>query len=152
MRLSLCSLLTPTNTSQHKPLDIITLFHSPSLPASTRALALLKQASAASSATATEDQATSTSPRDSPFASRVQRRSPFEYNIKEDPPTSDELKLILDYLPKNSRVGEVVDGAKDRLDALRRCREDPGRFKRPVVSMSNTRDMMVSECGCSDGG
>lgn len=38
---------------------MITLFHSPNLPASTRVYTLLKQASATSQAHATEDQASS---------------------------------------------------------------------------------------------
>jgi hypothetical protein len=122
-----------TISLQHKPLDIITLFHKPSLPTSMRALTLLKQASASASETSTEDQATSSSPGDFPL--HAQRRSPFEYNVTEQAPTPDELKLILDYMPEARAPGDLVEGARDRLDALRRCKEDPGRFKRPVVGV-----------------
>lgn len=51
-------LLTCIDHPQHKTLDVISLFHKPSVPASLRVLTILKQASAHASETATEDQAT----------------------------------------------------------------------------------------------
>ncbi|KAL1960488.1 hypothetical protein VTO42DRAFT_7787 [Malbranchea cinnamomea] len=114
----------------HKPLDVITLFHKPSLASSTRALNLLKQASETASETATQSQAS-----DPRRHARVQR-SQFDFNVTEDPPTPDQLKIIMDYMesqPNGLRPGDLVEGARDRVDALRRLKEDGERFKRPVV-------------------
>ncbi|EEH48567.2 uncharacterized protein PADG_04646 [Paracoccidioides brasiliensis Pb18] len=126
---------------QHKTLDVITLFHKPSLPASSRVLALLKQANAAAAANATIDQASETSPN---------QRCEFELNVTEEPPTPDQLKNILDYVGADvggdvgkarggaamAKPGDLVQGAQDRLDALRRLKEDGGRFVRPVAKIS----------------
>ncbi|OAX81276.1 hypothetical protein ACJ72_04384 [Emergomyces africanus] len=112
----------------HKTLDVITLFHKPSLPASTRVLTLLKQANVAAAAAATADQAS-----DVPAS----RRSEFELNVTEDPPTPDQLKSILDY------VG--AGGARDRLDALRRLKEDGEKFVRPVVVDWNNGTAVIGD-------
>ena len=116
---------------QHKTLDVITLFHKASLPASVRAHTLLKQVAAHASTTATEDQAADHT------AQNKFQRTEFELNVTEDPPTMDQLRTILDYVRSGSRrADQVVDGAKDASDALRLLKEDPKRFKPPVVSYS----------------
>ncbi|OJD20740.1 hypothetical protein ACJ73_07921 [Blastomyces percursus] len=133
----------------HKTLDVITIFHKPSLPASTRVLTLLKQANA-DAAAATLDQAS-----DVPAS----RRSEFELNVTEDPPTPDQLKNILDYVGAGVggevakarggaamvRPGDLVQGARDRLDALRRLKEDGARFVRPVVVDWNNGTAVIGD-------
>ena len=114
---------------QHKSLDVITLFHKPSLPASIRVHTILKQASAHASETATEDQAT-----DHSHQNKMQRTE-FELNVTEDSPTTDQLRTILEYVGAR-RAKDIVDGAKDEGDALRRLKEDKGRFRPPVVGIS----------------
>ncbi|KAJ5595465.1 uncharacterized protein N7459_001673 [Penicillium hispanicum] len=121
-----------------KTLDPITLFHAPSLASSTRTLNLLKQASTAASETATEDQA-------SDYSSHAkQQRGAFELEVTTAPPTTDQLRSILDYISPVSGVGgqgekttyavsELVQGARDAEDALKRFKEDEGRFVRPVT-------------------
>ncbi|KAI4120296.1 MAG: hypothetical protein LQ338_007115 [Usnochroma carphineum] len=112
----------------HKPLDVITLFHKASSPASVRAQTLLKQVSAHASETATEDQATDHAPQN-----KVQRTE-FELNVTEDPPTSDQLRTILEYVGSGAgRAGQIVEGAADEADALRKLKEDPNKFRRPVI-------------------
>ncbi|WEW61405.1 hypothetical protein PRK78_006895 [Emydomyces testavorans] len=114
----------------HKPLDIITLFHKPTLPSSLRALALLKQASA----NAAQADADTTPNANGTSTGRRRRRGQFELNVTEDAPTPDELRLIMEYMGAGRRVGELVSGAVGgREDAVRRVREDGGRFVRPVV-------------------
>ncbi|MCJ1278687.1 hypothetical protein MMC21_006504 [Puttea exsequens] len=110
----------------HKGVDVITLFHKPSIPASARVLTLLKQASAHASETATEDQAT-----DHTHQNKFQRTE-FQLNVTEDPPTGDQLRTILDYMGANS-AGKLVEGAKDRDDAMSKLKIDLGKFKRPVT-------------------
>lgn len=41
----------------------------------------------------------------------------------------------MDYMGqgKGLKVGELVEGATDRVDAIRRVKEDGERFRRPVV-------------------
>ena len=117
-----------TNWNQGKTLDVITLFHKPSVQASVRAATILKQASAASSATATEDQAS-----DHSAQSQHSRREPFELEITESPPTADQLKNIFEYVGGSGNPSELVAGAASQSDALRKLAEDGNAFQRPVV-------------------
>jgi hypothetical protein len=108
--------------TQHKPLDVITLFHKAASPASVRVAAALRQASAAASETSTEDQANAV------------RRAEFKLEITEDPPTADQLKTILEYVGAQ-RIGSIVKGADDEDDALRTFKENVENFQRPVVCL-----------------
>jgi len=110
----------------HKSLDVITLFHKPSVAASVRAQTILKQASAHASETATEDQAS-----DHTHQNKLQRTD-FELNVTEDAPTSDQLRSILEYIGAK-RAGDVVKGAKDEADAMKKLKESSDNFKRPVI-------------------
>ncbi|KAJ5742692.1 uncharacterized protein N7511_011093 [Penicillium nucicola] len=121
-----------------KTLDPITLFHSPKLAASTRTLNILKQASASAGETATEDQASDHSTH------AQQQRGEFELEVTTSPPTTDQLRSILDYISPVSGVGgqgnkttygvaELVKGARDAEDALKKFKEDNETFTRPVT-------------------
>ena len=122
------ALTTIPESESHVPLPFyqITHFHRPSIPSSVRVNTLLKQLSAEASETATEDQAA-----DHTHQNKVQRTA-FELNTTEDPPTTDQMRTILEYVGVR-KANQLVDGAKDEPDALRRLKEDPGRFKPPVV-------------------
>ncbi|KAA6413898.1 MAG: duf1687 domain-containing protein [Lasallia pustulata] len=122
----------------HKSLDVITLFHKPSVAASIRAHTLLKQASAHASEHSTEDQST-----DHTHQNKLERTE-FELNITEDPPTSDQLRSILEYLGAR-RAGDVVKGAKDEADAMKKLRESGENFKRPVIVDWNNGRAVVGE-------
>ncbi|KAL8671129.1 MAG: hypothetical protein Q9168_004362 [Polycauliona sp. 1 TL-2023] len=120
--------LRKTDHSQHKSLDVITLFHKASSPASIRAQTLLKQISAQASESATEDQAT-----DHSAQNKIQRTE-FELNVTEDPPTSDQLRSILEYVGSGAgRAGQIVEGATGETDAIAKLKENPDSFQRPVV-------------------
>ncbi|OAP56743.1 hypothetical protein AYL99_08855 [Fonsecaea erecta] len=116
---------SPTN--QAKTLDVITLFHKPSLPASVRVQTLLKQASAQAAETATEDQAS-----DHSHQNATVTRDPFELEITEQPPTPDQLKSIFEYVG-SGRAADLVKGAASESDALRKVKQDGSLFTRPVV-------------------
>ena len=116
-------------TTQRKTLDIVTLFHKASSPASLRVATMLKQASALASETATEDQASDHSVQTEAPASR---REPFDLNITEDQPTSDQLLTILEYVG-TAGIPAIVKGAKTQNEALRKFRESHDNFQRPVV-------------------
>lgn len=129
---------SPTNNQQSKTLDPITLFHSPSLAASTRTLNILKQASATAGEVATEDQASDHSRH------AKQQRGEFELEVTTDAPTLDQLRSILDYVSPTSGVGgqgdkmtygvaELVKGARDAEDALKKFKDNNENFARPVV-------------------
>lgn len=105
---------------------MVTLFHSPSISSSNRVLTLLKQSRANTVATATEDQASSTEP----LAADV--RAEFDLDIREEPPTEDQLKSILEYVGSQN-AGEVVKGAQTDNEALRVFGKDNGAFVRPLV-------------------
>ncbi|MCJ1484308.1 hypothetical protein MMC06_004476 [Schaereria dolodes] len=122
----------------HKSLDVITLFHKPSLPASVRVLTILKQASAHASETATEDQAT-----DHTHQNKLQRTE-FELNISEEAPTSDQLRSILEYVGAR-KAKDIVDGARDAGDAIRKLSEDKRRFKAPVVVDWNNGKAVIGD-------
>lgn len=110
---------------------MVTLFHKPSLPTSTRVLTLLKTAHATASETTTLDQASDNT------AQALRERGEFELEVTEQPPTPDQLRNILDYTtktdPKRS-ISDIVRGAKDAADALKKVKEDGSAFIRPVVS------------------
>lgn len=103
-------------------------------------LNILKQASSAASETATEDQA-------SDYSSHAkQQRGDFELEVTTDLPTPDQLRSIIDYISPTSGVGgqgekstyrisELVQGAKDAEDALKKFKEDKESFVRPVVCL-----------------
>ncbi|KAE8350436.1 thioredoxin-like protein [Aspergillus coremiiformis] len=119
-----------------KTLDPITLFHNPSSQASKNALATLKRALTA--AEAGEAQTT--------------KRGEFQLEVTTAPPTTDQLRNILDYVTGdpagagNNRVfyavEQVVKGARDAEDAVKRFKEGglDGGFVRPVtVDWTNGR-------------
>ncbi|KAH8601252.1 thioredoxin-like protein [Bisporella sp. PMI_857] len=117
----------------HKTLDVITLFHKASSPASVRVQSLLKQLSATASEHATEDQASDHSHQSKP------QRIDFELEVTEEPPTEDQLRSILEYLGGNS-AGKAIRGAKDEADALRKLKANGDSFERPfTVNWSNGR-------------
>ncbi|KAL9100468.1 MAG: hypothetical protein Q9163_004158 [Psora crenata] len=113
---------------KHKTLDVITQFHRASVPSSIRVNTLLKQLSADASETATQDHATSNKDQNKVH------RTEFELNITEDAPTSDQLRTILEYVGAR-KASQLVDGARDEADALKKLKEDPGKFKPPVANM-----------------
>lgn len=87
---------------------------------------MLKRLSAEAAETATEDQAS-----DHSSHNKVQRAE-FDLDVQEEPPTSDQLRSILEYLGTN-RAKDVVDGSRDVSDAIKRLTEDRKRFRAPVV-------------------
>ena len=115
-----------TRRKQRSP-DIITLFHKPNLPASIRVHTLLKQVSASATETATEDQAADHTHQNK------QQRTEFELNVTEDPPTKDQMRTILEYAG-GKKAGQLIQGAADEADALKKLSEDGDKFQRPVVS------------------
>ncbi|KAF4343844.1 thioredoxin-like fold [Fusarium beomiforme] len=110
----------------HKTLDIVTVFHKASSPASVRVANLLKQISANASSGATLDQASDHSAQTAPI------RDQFELNITEDPPTDDQVKTILEYVG-SSGISSVIKGANNEKEALRKFKESKENFIRPMV-------------------
>lgn len=111
-----------------KTLDIITLFHKASSPASVRVASLLKQASASATETATEDQAS-----DHTVQSNIhKRRSEFELNITEDNPTPEQVQSILEYVPKPT-ISSIIKDATSVEDAMKKFKQSADSFQRPVV-------------------
>ncbi|CAH0036747.1 unnamed protein product [Clonostachys solani] len=100
----------------HKTLDIVTLFHKASSPASVRVANLLKQASAASTSGAASEST----------------REQFELNITEDQPTPDQVQTILEYVGK-SGIPKIVTGAHDEKDALKKYTQNKDSLVRPLV-------------------
>jgi len=110
----------------------VTLFHKPSNPASTRILNILKQTSATANTTATEDQASN----HEAHSKAQQAHAPFDLDVVEGPPTSDQLRSIIEYVGERN-AGRVVPGAEGAADAARRMRMDMNAFRRPLVSFSH---------------
>ncbi|PYH45323.1 uncharacterized protein BP01DRAFT_356816 [Aspergillus saccharolyticus JOP 1030-1] len=114
-----------------KTLDPITIFHTPSSTTSKNALKILQRASTIAQ---------------SPDTAPAGGRGEFQLEITTAPPTTDQLRNILDYVTGNPAgagapdkgaryaVGEVVRGARDAEDAMKRFKGDPeGTFVRPVT-------------------
>lgn len=104
------------------------MFHKANSPASTRVATLLKQISATATETATEDQAS-----DHTAQTKNTRQEEFELNITEDPPTSDQLTTILEYVGK-AGIPSVIKGAHTENEAMKKFKENAENFQRPVVS------------------
>lgn len=81
-----------------------------------RILNVLKDASARASGSSTDKK----------------QQSPFELNVSETPPTTDQLTTILEYV-EGDKSTELVDGAKNNGEAINILKEDPKKFKAPVV-------------------
>ena len=96
------------------------------MPSSSRVKTILKQVSAEVSETATVDQAAEHSHQNKG------QRTEFELDITEEAPTGDQLRTILEYIGE-SKAPQIVDGAKDTEDAIKRLKADAKRFKAPVV-------------------
>lgn len=80
---------------------------------------LLKQASTSAQTSAVNDASA--------------RRDPFELNITEDAPTLDQVQTILQYVGQNG-ASQVIKGARDDKDALRKFKENKDNLLRPLVS------------------
>lgn len=113
-------------------MDIVTVFHKASSPASVKVANLVKQISANAQAGATLDQASDHSAQTKPG------REPFELNITEDPPTTDQVQTILGYVGAGG-ISKIVKGARDEKDALKRFKESKENFLRPLVSAPGMR-------------
>ncbi|PKS12111.1 hypothetical protein jhhlp_001409 [Lomentospora prolificans] len=116
----------------HKTLDIITLFHKANSPASTRIVDILKTASTQASQAANE------------ATNATNTREPFELNVTEDPPTEDQVQTILEYVGP-SRIPQVVKGANNVSEALKKFKQDQASFQRPVVVDWNNGKAVVGE-------
>ncbi|KAI1334686.1 DUF1687-domain-containing protein [Xylariaceae sp. FL0016] len=124
----------------NKPKDIIQLFHKPSSPASLRVATLLKQVSANASESATEDQASDHSHQTNP----LKQRQEFELHITEEPPTSDQLKTILEYAGQ-SRISSIIQGTSTEAEALKKFRENADSLSRPLVVDWHKGHVVASE-------
>ncbi|KAL5118177.1 hypothetical protein ACEQ8H_003849 [Pleosporales sp. CAS-2024a] len=122
---------------EHGAKNVVTLFHKPSSEASIRVHTMLKQANAQAVSHATEDQAASHHAQDKA------EKTEFELDVTEAPPTSDQLKNILEYL--GGSPSKVIEGASDESDALRRLKADGNTFKRPLVVDWNQGKAVVGE-------
>jgi len=109
-----------------KGLDVITLFHKPSLPASLKIQTLLKQANATAASHATEDQAS-----DHTHQTHAATQE-FQLDVTEEPPTPDQLRTILEYTGAQ-KASAIITGAKDAGDAIKKLRESPENFQRPLT-------------------
>jgi arsenate reductase-like glutaredoxin family protein len=86
----------------------------------------LKQASANATEYATEDQASDHSHQTNP------RRAEFELEITEEPPTTDQLKSILEYVGVQ-KASTIIKGAKGEADAMKKLKENADNLNRPIV-------------------
>ncbi|EKG18223.1 hypothetical protein MPH_04613 [Macrophomina phaseolina MS6] len=117
--------------------NVVTLFHEPASASSTRVLNLLKQAQANASTTTTIDQASST---EQPKAEHSQ----FELDVQEQPPTSDQVQTILEYLGADS-AGKVVEGATSNEEAVRKFKLNANSFVKPLVVDWNAGKAVVGD-------
>lgn len=127
----------PLQTAANYPLqqgksakDVITIFHKPSLRASTRVMNFLKQTHATAAETSTIDQASDHSKH-----SAVQRAE-FDLEVVEQDPTPDQISTILSYVG-HKRISEFVNGASSESDAIKKIKESADAFNRPVVCCSS---------------
>ncbi|KAI9891906.1 MAG: hypothetical protein M1814_002291 [Vezdaea aestivalis] len=118
----------------HKPQNVVTLFHRPSSAASSRVLTLLKQVNATAVAGATEDQASDHSKQLKAQEDQVD----FKLDITEEPPTSDQVQAIFEYL--GADASKVVKGASTVDDAKSIMKKNADAFQRPLI-LAMLRDL-----------
>ena len=53
--------------------------------------------------------------------------------MTEEAPTNDQLKTIIEYAGER-KASQIVDGARDALDAMHKLSQDKNKFRAPVVS------------------
>ncbi|KAB2575705.1 hypothetical protein BFW01_g11168 [Lasiodiplodia theobromae] len=106
--------------------NIVTLFHNPASASSVRVLNLLKQAQANASTTTTIDQASDNSTQ------AKAEQAEFTFEAQEEPPTSDQVETILEYLGADS-AGKVVQGATTQEEALKKFKMNANSFSKPLV-------------------
>ncbi|KAL0260278.1 hypothetical protein SLS55_003964 [Diplodia seriata] len=106
--------------------NIVTLFHEPASASSVRALNLLKQAQANATTTTTIDQASDNSAQAD--AAHVE----VEFDVQVDPPTSDQVWTILEYMGAEN-AGKVIEGAKDEDGALKKFKANHNSFIKPTL-------------------
>ncbi|KPI41585.1 uncharacterized protein AB675_9295 [Cyphellophora attinorum] len=128
-----------SNMFRSKTKDVISIFHKSSVPASGRVVTLLKQASAHSQETATEDQAS-----DHSAQNKFAAREPFDLDITEADPTPDQLKNIWEYLGSGG-AAQLVKGASTESEALKKLKESGDNFNRPVVVDWNQGKAVVGD-------
>lgn len=114
---------------QHKTKDVVTLFHKANQPSSVRAHSLLKQLSALASETATVDQASDHSEQNK------MQRSEFQLDVTEEPPTTDQLRSIFEYVGE-FKCGQLLEGSRNATEAMKILKQSPDSFRRPVVSLT----------------
>ncbi|KAI9787887.1 MAG: hypothetical protein M1816_007373 [Peltula sp. TS41687] len=122
----------------HKSLDVITLFHKPTSASSNRVLGLLKQVSAATSEGSMGKQSNNNAKY-----SNI-RKEEFDLNVTEEPPTLDQLRSILEYVGVK-KAGELVKGARDESDAMKKLKENADTFQRPVTVDWNNGNAVVGD-------
>ncbi|KAG6991406.1 hypothetical protein G7Y79_00052g087460 [Physcia stellaris] len=72
------------------------------------------------------------------------QRTEFELNVTEEPPTSDQLRTILEYVGER-KASQVIDGAKDTDDAIQKLKENAKKFRAPVTgTMEGPDDKRLS--------
>lgn len=75
------------------------------------------------------------------------QRTEFDLNVTEDPPTSDQLRTILEYVGE-TRAKDLIDGARSEGDAIRTLSQDPSKFIAPVVCLHRRKAVRI----CTDIG
>ncbi|KZZ90630.1 Thioredoxin-like fold protein [Ascosphaera apis ARSEF 7405] len=124
--------------SMPRSLDVITLFHNPSLRSSIRALDLLKRASALAQESSSGMTFNDAEPNSETSSKNIPvPGNEFELEVTTKPPTEDQLNNIFDYLGATAAIpgkpSEIVQGARDREEAIRKVMADGSKFIRPVV-------------------
>lgn len=89
---------------------------------------LLKQASAKATENSVEDSS----------SGKSSQRAEFELDITENPPTSDQLQTILQYVSKDD-IHTIVTGANTEGDALKLFKRSADNFQRPVVRLISAK-------------
>jgi hypothetical protein len=103
--------------------NAVTLFHTPSSPASSSILSRLKEATAVGAS----------------------NPAPIQLDVTEGSPTNDQLKSILDYAGE-ANMGKIVEGARDIPEAQRMVRMDAKALKRPIVGFPGQLHCVFSDC------
>ena len=63
------------------------------------------------------------------------QRSEFQLDVTEEPPTTDQLRSIFEYVGE-FKCGQLLEGSRNATEAMKILKQSPDSFRRPVVSLT----------------
>ena len=70
------------------------------------------------------------------------QRSEFQLDVTEEPPTTDQLRSIMEYVGE-FKCGQLLEGSRTAGEAMKLLKQSPDSFRRPVVGLDYGGDWAI---------